>query len=320
MQFDGGDETTRRTVLKSGAATAGLLAAGSLSGCSSIPFLGGGAGYTEWVPAPAEYKDTESLTFGYSNPKTIADNEDNFDEDTYENYEQQEIRNIGVDFDEMTFRLGTGEYAVVDGDYEESDVVDELESDGEETSEFEEDGEEGEFTIYVPVDSGDTVPLAFAVNGTRVVRGTNLSSAPVGLTPKGDTDAVGVLETVIDTQAGNTARFTDESEGFSILTDELGETTLVSGQFRGEAIEDGNPEAGSFEGALGGGVAITVNGEQSDVKFVTVFENEGDADQGDLEDYVDESLDDQYDPNGEPAYDTGGRTGIIEFTFDTDEL
>ncbi|MUV90002.1 hypothetical protein GJ629_08945, partial [Halapricum sp. CBA1109] len=67
MSQDRGDSLTRRTALKSGAATAGLLAAGSLSGCSSIPFLGG-AGYTEWVPAPAEYKDTESLTFGYSNP------------------------------------------------------------------------------------------------------------------------------------------------------------------------------------------------------------------------------------------------------------
>ncbi|WP_157512038.1 hypothetical protein [Halapricum sp. CBA1109] len=271
------------------------------------------------MPAPAEYKDTESLTFGYSNPRKIAENEDNFDEDTYETYEQQELGNTGVDFDEMTLRLGTGEYAVVDGDYEEDDVVDELESDGEETSEFEEDGEEGEFTVYVPVDSGDTVSLAFAVNGTRVVRGTNLSSGGFGGTPTSDADAVDVLETVIDTQAGNTARFTDESEAFSILTDELGETTLVSGRFESEAIEDGNPEAGSFEGALGGGVAITVNGEQSDAKFVTVFENEGDADQGDLEDYVDESLDDRYDPNGEPAYDTGGRTGVIEFTFDTDE-
>jgi hypothetical protein len=303
---------TRRTALKSGAATAGLLAVGSLSGCSSIPFIGGGAGYTEWVPAPDEFQESESLFVNYSNNSTVAENEDNFDGDYYDSIEN-DVDALDIDFEDITLDLTiSGAIQVYDGDYEEQTVIDALEDEDTGGAEFAEDGEYEGYTVYLnDADSAPDEPqTAYGLNGTTVVQtGTS-----------GDNNAEDVLEIAIDTQTGNGTRFTDDSEDFSTLTDELGGGTSLSASVREEAVEDGTPESGSFEGQIASGSKITVNGEQSDAKFVVVYEDEGDTDQGDLEDYFDESLDDTFSPNGDPSYDTGGRTGVIEFTFDTDEL
>ena len=317
MTFDGGDETTRRTALKSGATAVSLLAVGSLSGCSSIPFLSGGGSYTEWVPAPDGFQESESLTVYQSKPSEIADNEDNFDEDYYDENLENDVDKLDIDYEDMTLNIGvlagfSLPVQVYDGDYEAQTVVDALEDEDTGEGPFAEDGEYEGYTVYLndSDDAPDNPQTAYGLDGTLVVEASATE----------DLDAEEMLELVIDTNNGDGTLFTDDSEDFSALTDELGDGTTLVGGVSEDASEEDDPDNGSFEGAVASGRVVTVNGETSDLKYVVVWDSEGDADEGDLEDYADNALDDEFDPNDDPSVGVSGRVGTIEFTYDTDEL
>jgi hypothetical protein len=304
-------------LLKSGAAPTGLLAAGSLSGCSSIPFIGG-AGYTEWIPAPGEFQESEQLLVASTDPATIVENEDNFDEDTYDST-TEDIEALDIDYEDLTTQVVAAAgfsvaLQVYDGDYDESTVVDALEDGDTGEGEFGEEGEYEGYTVYLDQadDAPDDPETAFGVDGTLVVQTSSTE----------DLDAEEMLELAIDTKNGDGTRFVDDNEDFSTVTDEVGDGTSLRASVREDPPEEPDPESGSFEGQVGEGRSVTINGETADLKYVVLYEDEGDADEGDLEDYFDaeDGLDEEYSANGDPSYNVGGRVGTIEFSFDTDEL
>lgn len=303
------DETplSRRTMMKAAGATTGLLATGTLAGCSSIPFIGG-ASYTEWIPDPGEFKETDALFTLFQNNKKIAENEDSFDDDTWDDTEQ-DVDDLDIDFEDISMQVSAGPFTVYDGDYEEQTVIDALEDDGTGPGAFEEDDTYEGYAVYISEDAGDDPTTAYGVSGTKVVRTRS----------SGDNNAVDVLEIVIDTKTGNGTRFVDENEDYKAVTDELGSGTIVYGRVRDGENESDDPDSGEFEGEVASGIRISINGDTSEFKGVVVFDSESDVDEGDLEDWADNSLDDSYNPD-DYSVGTSGRIGTVTFSFDTDEL
>jgi hypothetical protein len=304
---------SRRKVLRTGAATAGLLATGSLAGCGGIPFLGGGSGaYVSWIPDPDEY-DSEGMFFSNINYSAIAENEDNFDEDLFESIENgadSTFDPLDIDYEDVTSASNANPFSLYDGDYENSTVIEALEDDETGQGEFEEDDTYEDYRIFILDEAADEPQIAYSVNGTQVLR----------TGPAGDNNAVEMAELLIDTNAGESPKLVDENEKFKALTDEVGGGTTVTGSLRTEEIEDGNEEQGQFEGVIASGQQFSINGETTDGKWVYVYDSEGDGDEGDLEDYAEEALDDQYDFNSDPSFSVSGDVGTITGTFDTDDL
>jgi hypothetical protein len=304
-------DLTRRDALRTGAGLIAVGAVGSTAGClDSIPFVGGGANYTSWIPAADEFQEDENLSFSFSNNNTFANNEDNFDSDYWDQTEQ-DVDALDIDFEDITFDLSFGPYQIYDGNYDQQTVIDALEDDDTGRGEYDEEGEYEGYTVYLPDNVAGSPRTAYGVNGTTVVRAS---------ATREEDDAEGVLEIAIDTDNGNETRFVDDNEDFGLLTDELGSGTTVSGSVSEDETEDDNPEFGQFEGAVGSGSTLTVNGENSNFKYVVIYDSESDTDQAVLEDFFDEALDDFFDPDGDPSYNTNGRVATIKFSFPTDEL
>lgn len=294
---------TRRRVLRTGAATAGLLATSSLAGCGILG--GGGGAYSEWLPAPDEIESGDHSTFTLRKPKSIAENEDNFDEELFDRVES-DFDVIDADFDEITSAFGMGPMAVFEGEYEESAVIEQLEDDSDGT--YEEDDEVSGYKVFIPEDA-DNPAEAFGVSGSTVVR-TRQS---------GNDDAVDILETVLETKNGEGTRYTEDNEDFGKLADELGSGTFVVGGSQ-EEIDDGNPASGSFDNQVAAGARLQVNGETTDAKYVRVLEEADDYDDGDVEDWIEDTLEERDAELQEPSQSTSGRAVVVTGTIDTDEL
>lgn len=304
---------SRRRLLQTTGATAGLLATGSLAGCGSIPFIGGGNSLSEWIPDPDEY-DSEGTSFNALNYSKIAENEDFFDEDTFDSLEssgESTVEPLDIDYEDVTMAAQAGPASIWNGNYENQTVIEALEDEDTGQGEFEEDDTYEGYKVYILQEAADEPNIAYAVNGTTVVQTRR----------RGEENAVDMAEIMIDTKTGNGTRLVDEEEQFKTLLNEVGSGTIISGNFFPDSeVEDTNEDQGRFEGTIAQGSRLNINGETSDGKWVYVFDSEGDGDQGDLEDYATGSLDDQYNFNNDPSASAGGGVGTITGTFDTDEL
>ncbi len=299
------DKITRRGTLRIGAATAGLGVTGSLSGCSSIPFLGGGSSaYDSWLPEPGVIVEgTDHYSFSYSDVKAIRNNEDNFDEDVFEAFESSEdsfpLDQMNVDFDEVTSKISVnGSNGVITGTFKRDDVGSELEDD-----DFEEDGDHEGYTLYTKQGS-----QGVAVKKNEAVY------AQLGFFSGGD-EPKDVLEALIDTKKGNEERYAKAEEDFKTLIGKLGSGTLVDGGTQEEPDET-NAEAGRFEGAVARGSKLTVNGETSKAKRIVVFNSKDDIDMHDVEDWTDSDSFDDYDNVNSSK---NGRAVVVTAKIDTDD-
>ena len=300
------DDLSRRDTLRIGAATAGLGVIGGLSGCSSIPFLGGGSSaYDSWLPEPGVIvEDTDHYSFSYSDAKAIRNNEDNFDEDVFETYESTEdsfpLEQMNVDFDEVNSQISVkGSNGVITGKFKKDEVGSELEDD-----DFEEDGDHEGYTLYTKQES-----QGVAVKKNEAVY------AQMGFFSGGDNTPTDVLEALIDTKKGNEERYAKAEEDFKTLIGKLGSGTLVYGGTQEEPDET-NADAGRFEGAVARGSKLTVNGETSKAKRIVVFNSKDDIDMNDVEDWTDSDAFDDYDNVNSSK---NGRAVVVTAKIDTDD-
>lgn len=295
------EDLTRREALRLGGATAALAATGSMAGCSSIPFIGG-AGYTNWLFAPGTIGDVDHYNFGYTDVKRVRNNEDEFDDQYYDSFESNEdswpLDQTGVDVDDVDSQLSLGSVGRVAGSFAKDEVTGDLEDE-----DFEHDTDHEGYAIYHQDDQRAVGVKENEFVHARLRYGTQAD------------DARDVVETLIDTNAGDEDRYVDDSEDFKKLTDELGSGTFVSGGTQ-EEVEETNAENGQFEGAVASGYAFTVNGETSDLKHVYVFSDEGDVDMGDVEDWTDG---DDFDDVDDVSSSQSGRVVTVTGSFDTDE-
>lgn len=290
------DALSRRDALRLGTATAALGAVGSLSGCSqlenTVPFLGG-THYEQWLPEPDEVGAGDHYPFSYVNYERIRHNEDALDEDVFEDYEEQaEIDELDLDIEDIdeTVSLGFSSAAVILGRFGKADVADELED-----NDFEDVDEVGDYTIY----ERELIRGAVALTSDVVIHGR-------------DSDTV---EAFIDTEQGEEDRYVEDNDDFDELVSHLGTGTEVSGRSH-EEVEETATDLGNFEGTVASGRTETVDGEITEVKEVTLFDDGDDIDLDEYRDYVDDSVD--WEELDDVDVSRSGRAVVVTGRMDTE--
>ncbi|WP_254538301.1 hypothetical protein [Halomarina litorea] len=305
------DSFTRRNLLKTGvtAATGGLVAttAGCLGGAPGVSLLGGDGRYTDWLVAPDKLGDSDHYSFYHLRPAAFADHEDQLGSD---NYDQLEMlfsgpaeRWTGVDFDEVTDLVSFGPASVYTTEVPEADVVEDLEDE-----DFDDESDLEGYTVYVSSDES----VAVGVNGETLVWGRESYQG---------SDAVDVVERVIEAKAGEEDRYADENEHFTALVDRLGDGDLVYGRTREESDAD-DPANGEFRDLVARGTTVSLDGETADMRWALVFEDENDIDVDDVKEYVDENdgSDGTFDDLDDVSVSSSGRSAIVTGSKDADDL
>jgi len=314
-------EHTRRSVLKGGAALAGTGLVTGLAGCSGVPGLGsGGAGLGNWIYAPDAVTDDRHGYVTFSRPSQIADARAEFDSEFYANVSEENtlLSVTGLDYDEVDESVAIlpgidsfsdllqaffqGPTRVATADYDAEAVAAALDGAG-----YAETGSEGDYTLYANDDGTRTV----------AVGGGALATARDGF----GAGAAAKVEAAIAANAGDEDRYVDESDDFSTLLDRLG-----SGEFRTATTFDPesstDTESGTFTGRVGEGVKLAVDGEETTLQYVHVFEDGEAVDADDVERWVDFSGDndgyfaDVFDSSTEK----NGRTAVTTGTIETDRI
>jgi len=298
-------DISRRRTLKLSVATASAGMFGGLAGCSNVPFIGGGADYTQWAFEPGTVSDSDHLSASFVDYATIVDNEDSFDSDYYEsNFENTEdsfpINAADLGVEDLNWQVSVSGYGgAVVADYNQEDVVGELED-----NDFDDETDHEGYTIYLGSDEGRAV----GIDGSTLVH----SSGGFGTDESPDA----IVEALIDTSVGEEDRYVDENEHFAALSDEWGSPTVAFGSTQ-EPSEETNAQNGQFEGTTANGISIQVNGDTTDAKVAYVFEEEGDVDMDDVEEYADT---DQFDDLDDIGTSQNGNVAVITGTIDTDDL
>jgi hypothetical protein len=285
---------SRREYLRIGTATAALGTLGSLAGCSSIPFVGGGGNYQAWLPEPGTISDRDDYSFTFLDSKTVVNNEDEFDSDTFDRVERLAAgyrEQVDVDFDETNTILTFQSTAVVTGQYNTGDVTDELDR-----NDFDEEGDYKGTTVFL----ADDESMAVGVSGAALAFAR----------PMGGEDADEIVELMIDTRRGDEDRYVEENEDLQTALDAVGNGTAVGGTT--------SPGLGSD--IVGIGSSLQVNGSTSNLDISLVFDDESDADtdEGSVERFV-EFLENNSDLD-DVETQKDGRTILVTGTIDTDEL
>lgn len=294
---------TRRSVLRGAGAAVGAGALASIAGCmDSIPGVGSGGQYSQWLPEPGEIGDQDHYSFTYFDTAVLADNEDELADDTVDSVEsiEQFWDPVDVDWDETSWFL-YGTHVVVAADYELEDVVDDLEDD-----DYEEESEYEGYQIFEKEGRGVAV-------GNGMIASTGLFD--VSEDPADD------LEELIDVSNGEEDRYVEEEADMGALVDELGGGTFVTGQTLAEPDRE-NPAAGAFDDMVAKGNVTSVDGEVADQKYVVVYDNERDVDLDDPEEWVEanDSRDEEFDDLDDVEYSQNGRLGLVTGTIDTDDI
>lgn len=298
----------RQFVKGSVAASIGVGAMTSISGCSQIPIIGSGGGgsYTKWLWEPGEFTDQDHYGFYVVRPKTILANEDAFDEEQIDQVEDaydDVLDPTGVDTDEVDRIVSTNVATGFAGSFDENDVIEELED-----NDFDDESETNGFTIYSTSDE----MTAFALDLNEILRTIRLSESET---------ALDVAEELVEVRSGDGSRYNEESEAMDLLTNKLYNGYQISARTH-EPTEADNPEETQFENSVGIGVSGKLSGDSVTVKYIVVYEDKDDVDVDDLEDWI-EAAEDRDRTAGElddVKYSSSGRAGIVKGTMDPDEF
>lgn len=309
---------TRRQFLATGA----VAGAGALAGCDMIPFIGGGDGvgnFSNWVPAAGEIDPSSSTTsFDARSPAQVNGNRTNLHPNTYRSY--QSSYRTGVDWKSLTLTLSIEGGEVFTGSYNTDDIKSELTTANgrNDQGKYSQNDSEGSYEIYIPssAEGAESAQNAYAVSGNAIVR-----AQPTGSQFQDNfSSAVANAKAIIGVGEDGEGRAVDNDDTFDTLADNIS-GTIAQGNTREEPV-GGNAASvpqGNFEGLVAEGTSISINGGNSEVKQVFVFDSEGDVDTGDLEEYVERN-----DTNGgtwdytrNVSVNQSGTAGIISGQRDT---
>lgn len=312
---------TRRQFLATGA----VAGAGVLAGCDQIPFIGGGGGigqFTNWVPAAGEIEpNSDTVGFSVTNPAQIHSNKTNLRPSTYQ--QEQRTYRTGVQWQSLTMSLSLEGGSVYKGSYNADDVASELTSPSGrgDSGAYAEEDSEGSYDIFIPsdADGADSASEAWAVSGNAII-----SARATGNQFRDNfSSAVENAKAIIDVGENGESRAVDENDHFNALANEFG-GTIASGNTRNEAVTSDRESIaqGNFEGMVASGASISINGDNSKLKQVFVFDSESDVSTDDLEEYVERN-----DTGGgvlsyarDVNVNQNGSAGIVNATIDTYDI
>lgn len=133
-------------------------------------------------------------------------------------------------------------------------------------------------------------------------------------------ELVDTVETVIGVQNGDTESYEAANEYAGPLFDAVGGGVLATGQTY-EQEEDDNPENGVLEDSVGKGLSFSLAGDgEFNVTGAVVYEDEGDVDDGDIEDWADEGTGLANEELDDISTSTNGNVGTFSGVCDVDEL
>lgn len=293
---------TRRQFLATGA----VAGAGMLAGCDQIPFIGGGGigQYTNWVPAVGTVDDNqESLFFGATSPSQINNKRDKLHPSRYRNF-QSTYNNTGIEWKSVDMDLGLSNGSVYSGSFDSEEVANELTDDSGNSVEYTQETSESGYDIYVQ--SSETIaantglsegnadaefsPDAYAVSGNTIVRSEQVGFDRGGFNedPSVRNSAIDVATDIIDVGENGNNRAVDNNSDLKSLTNKLNDGDRVFGRLRDEEIGDNEEDvdSGRFEGAIASGSSLSINGNNSKLQIVVVFDSSGDANEGDINDWI----------------------------------
>ncbi len=121
----------------------------------------------------------------------------------------------------------------------------------------------------------------------------------------------------IDAEADEENRYGADNEAMTDLAEALGGGHIVGGTTHPE-YDDTNAADGTFESGVARGIAYTVDGEESDVVWAAVLEDAEAIDEGDLEDFADDS--DLFSDVDDTSVSLGDRVATVEGVIDTDDI
>jgi|AntRauTorcE11897_2_1112592.scaffolds.fasta_scaffold09891_3 hypothetical protein len=292
---------TRRDVLRRGAAAIGVATLAGNAGCMGL--LGGGS-YSSWLPEPGTIGDSDHYRFTKLNMQGLAEDEDELaDETDFEGFEDTWAP-ADVDWDDVSMLLRFEGVSVVQADFETEDIVDDFED--------EDYDEEEEYEGYKLLFGPKERSMAAVGDDTLVL---------AGMSYRGVEDPQDAVEDVIDTENGDEDRYEDDSDDFDEMIDELGDGDIVIGSTM-EPADETVDERGQFENQVAEGRVLDVNGDETDGKWVLVFEDEDDVDVDDVEDWVDASQDNggDFEDWDDVEVSESGRTVVVEAIADTDDI
>lgn len=311
---------TRRQFLATGA----VAGAGALAGCDMIPFIGGGGvgQLTNWVPAAGEIQPgRERISFSASSPSQISSNKTNLHPNTYRNY--QSNYRTGVQWKSLSLDLSIEGGSVYTGSYNADDVKSELTTatGPDDQGQYSQEDSEGNYEIYIPsrADGADSAQNAYAVSGNAIIQ-----ARPTGSQFEDNfSSAVANAKSIIAIGEDGEGRAVDDDDTFNTLANELS-GTIAQGSTRAEAVGSNAASVpqGTFEGVVASGTSIKINGGNSQVKQVFVFDSEGDVDTDDLEEYVEanDTGGSTWDYTRNVSVNQNGNAGIITGKRDTYDL
>jgi hypothetical protein len=307
---------TRREYLRAGSAAVGTGALLGLSGClDAVPFVGGGASYRQWMHEPGEMReDGDDYFFTMQKPSQLANNQDSFDGDYYDDNIESDYTPVDVDFEDVTREISFSNVSVLVGSFDTSDVADALED--EDNGEYEEDSTYNGWTLYLQAD-GSSLTDGYALKDGGFLG----SPTVVNASGTAEVDADEALELVADTKSGSGSRYVNAEDDANLLTNRLGDATYVYGSLSEETDTD-DPENGQFENSTGFGLRQQVNGGTTNVKYLVLYDSQGDVDTGDLEDWVDANEDDgdTFDDIDDVSVNQNGRVGVVSGSLPTDDI
>jgi hypothetical protein len=298
---------TRRELLRLGGTAHGASAVAATAGCLGVPCVAGfgncrGA-YVQWLPEPGAAWAT-TTGFRVVDYSSLADQEDEFDDETDFDEVEQRWEPADVDWEDVSMGLAFHGVDVVDASFDRDDVIGDFEDE-----DFDAEGDHGGYEVLLGPDERAAVGVG---DGTLVTAGLASGSFE---------DPPNVVETVVDARSGDEDRYDDEVDSFGPLTNALGDGDIISAQTM-DAVDDGDPERGRFENVVASGFRHVVDGSTTDGKWVFVFEEGDDVDTGDVENWIEasEESDGTFSTWEDASVGKNGRKAVVTTTADTDEL
>ncbi|MCL9814770.1 hypothetical protein [Natranaeroarchaeum aerophilus] len=318
--------STRRDVLQAVGALSTTGAVAGLAGCLGGDDANGDEepidipefDLSSWVSAPGSVTGDDHYPFEFFSYEAFLALEDTLGEGPLSEDDYEEIE-AGVSGEgsqprplpSLTGRpIDTfGEYLTVDnnsqqvlyGDHAPDAIGDGLVED----VGFEHVGSHGGFDLYLSELPGQPVDIAVGLSETVLLWVEDEY-------PADD------VEALADTQTGETALYVDENEDMAELLDHIGGGARTLGE-TSDPLSETDLEFPAFEGQVGYGYDVALDGDPIDERYVIVFEDEDSVALDNVESWVGGEGDgeERFEPHTEVSTEQDGRSVVVSGTRET---
>jgi hypothetical protein len=223
-------------------------------------------------------------------------------------------------YEPITFQGSEGDVVTIDMVSDDDTYLFLDDPDGNEVASNDDRNIDGEYSLdsrigeYTLEQSGEYTIIAtsFSYSDTFTYRlSLNLARSP--------DDLVDTAETILGVQNGDTESYESANENIGPLVDALGGGPVVYGSTFEE--EDGDdPENGILENSVAKGLTFSFGDGEFNITGAVVYEDEGDVDDGDIEDWASDGTALANGEIDDVETSTNGRVGTFSGVADYDEL